>query len=461
MCFIRRLSIFSAILTICPLALPLNLSAQTVSFAGTRVFVTGFTPIIGPGGGVGGVAVDPSGALERVVIGSDGRRERAQQKAAPGIPQNVQRRSQLRKVSLTRLEAEIARRIERQTALSTDLLFLAGLQRIACIFVCPDARDIVIAGPAEGWKFSGSEAIGISSGAAVLRLDDLLDAMQSRVEIAGAEPITCSIDPDPEGMARLGHLLRRPGLQVTEESLAEMERQLGDHVVTVTGVRNSSHFARVMVSADYLMKRIAMDLEADVSIPSYMQLLQRRSAANHVASPRWWLAAHYEKIARSEDGLTWQFHGDGLRAHSEHGYLDRRGKLVSIGKPTPLAARWADLFTGHYTQLSKQFPVFGQLSGCVDLVMLSALVRRYDLIERAGCALPLLTDAERIRGEEFAVPRSVASQGRALRSRRGWVVSLSGGIDLDPNPVISQVEIDPTLAAADADSMSDPHWWWD
>lgn len=462
-----RLRFVVLVVALAALILPqrsVHSQGASVSFTGQRSFVTGFIPIIGPNGGVGGIDVGADGVLKRVERQSNPQLGEARRQAIQGISADVHRTSPMRKVSLSRLEAEIARHAAAKEALGTDILYLAGLQRIEYVFVYPESNDIVIAGPAAGWTMRGDDVVSVASGDAVLRLDDLLDTFHSTVAVATGDRITCSIDPTVEGMVRLQRMLKSRNLDPTDAALKEMEQQLGDQNITVTGIRPTSHFARVMVSADYMMKRIAMNLEPSpvARLKSYLQLLQRRSRTTQLSAPRWWLTPKYDSVQKSEDSLAWHFHGRGVTANSEHGYLNQRGELINAGRPSPLAKLWADNFTSEYDSLAKELPVFGQLSGCVDLAVLAALIRREDLRQRADCPLSLLTDPSKLIGESFAVPKTVPSHARVLKRRKGWVVSVSGGVDLDTGSVLDDVETNPNLdpirkAALDRDQQ----WWWD
>ena len=51
---------------------------------------------------------------------------------------------------------------------------LAGLLRVRYVFYYPESKDIVLAGPAEGWVPDASgRVVGITSGRPVLQLQDL------------------------------------------------------------------------------------------------------------------------------------------------------------------------------------------------------------------------------------------------------------------------------------------------
>ena len=137
---------------------------------------------------------------------------------------------------------------------------VAGLQNVRFVFLDPENNDVIIAGAAEGWTTDGfGTVVGAKTNAPVLQLEDLLVALRSatREQDTG---ITCSIDPTSEGLTKLQEFYAQ-NQRLSEPAMRQMEELLGPQSVTVTGVPPDSHFARVMVAADFVMKRIAMGLE--------------------------------------------------------------------------------------------------------------------------------------------------------------------------------------------------------
>jgi len=60
-----------------------------------------------------------------------------------------------------------------------------------------------------------------------------------------------------------------------------------------------------------------------------------------------------------------------------------------------------------------------------------------NLLTHVGVELPMCLDGTRLQLAAHHVPKTVASQTSALRSSRGWVVSVSGGVELDVPRVIN------------------------
>ncbi len=261
---------------------------QTGSVASTslRPFVIAWIPVIGRNGAIGGVLIDCDGVVSRATLDDTAALSDAWFKSSKPVSAVLNQPSKLRKVSLTRLEAALTRYLEKREVLPDEMMFLAGLQRVEYVFVYPETKEIVIAGPADGWHLDLRGAIvGNSSKRPVLRLDDLVDAFRAAVALPVA-PISCSIDPTDEGLMRLQRLLRSRGLQLNEQTVEQMQETLGPHKIRVTGVAPDSHFSHVMVAADYVMKRLAMGLERSpvAALPSYMDLLKTQQArASRVA----------------------------------------------------------------------------------------------------------------------------------------------------------------------------------
>ena len=100
----------------------------------------------------------------------------------------------LRKISLRRLEAAVAAAAKETQPLADEIRFLGGLQRIQYVFVYPERNDIVLAGPADGWKVDDAGiTVAVTTGLPVMLLDDLLVALRG-VDAAREEPISCSIE---------------------------------------------------------------------------------------------------------------------------------------------------------------------------------------------------------------------------------------------------------------------------
>jgi hypothetical protein len=245
-----------------------------------------------------------------------------------------------------------------------------------------------------------------------------------------------------------------------------METAVGVQQIRVAGAPPTSHFARVMVAADFQMKRLAMGFEKSGSgVDSYLDLLREDAARfRHVSAPRWWLALDPLPVRCSPDGLAWQLTDQGVRVMTEDGYLTAVGRIGETDSENPHAVRWAESMTAAYRELSQEFPVFAQLRNCMNMAIVASLIQQQRLVERTGCDLSLLVDQRHIRGPSYNVPRTVDSAASFVSTRRGWVVSISGGVEIDAWRVLRRPLEEPALATQwdqAAAARGETAWWWE
>ena len=157
--------------------------------------------------------------------------------------------------------------------------------------------------------------------------------------------------------------------------MAAIEQALGPQTITVAGVPDTSHFARVLVAADYRMKRLAMGFEEPpmTGLPSFLQMMKSAPGRARAMMPRWWLAPDYDALLSDAEGLAFEFGKAGVQAMTEEQAVDSAGQKRSAGHENPLAKKWADNMTARYEALSTKDTIFGQLRNCMDLAVVAAL----------------------------------------------------------------------------------------
>ena len=329
---------------------------------------------------------------------------------------------------------------------------MAGLQRVEYVFVYPEENDIVLAGYGEGWQVDvRGNMVGVTTGRPVLLLDDLLVALRT-AEHAARGGITCSIDPTKEGLARLqAGAVNLAALGSNPKQVAEeIERQLGPQTVTISGVPGDSHFARVLLAADFRMKRLGMGFESSPvrGLPSYLQLLKRNSKATaQNILPRWWLTTDYDPLLTDGEGLAWQLRGRGVKAMTEDDFVSAQGDRQRTGKASPQAQTWADAMTERYDALSVKEPIFGELRNCMDLAVVAALIVKQRLAARAGLSLGALLDFNQLPTDEYMTPKQIATQANFVETRTNYIISASGGVAIDSWAAAAKSESSAALAA--------------
>ena len=414
---------------------------------------------------VGGVSINADGMLANASVDDLGKLRQTIAEALGAVPDGLDRTTTTRKVSLRRLDNTIRQWAESGKQLPDSIYYLGGLQRIHYVLVYPEQNDIVLVGPAEGWKVGPQGAVvGVSTGRPVMHLDDLLVALRS-ANAPTRSVISCSIDPTPEGLQRLrSHVGRLRTIGNPQRTAMGIEQQLGPQKISVTGVADSSHFARVMVAADYRMKRMAMDIEpAPIhGLPGFMQMMRASGRGMRNMLPRWWLAPDYEPLVRDADGLAWQLQAASVKAMTENDFLDDAGVRHQTGRADPVSQKWADNMTARYDELALADPVFGQLQNCMDLAIVAALIVHENLADKAQLSLPMLMETSGLKTAEFHAPKHVDSKAALAKKGRNWMIAC-GGVSINPWAIVAAAEQSDTLATIRSEAAIDSQLdrWWD
>lgn len=418
---------------------------------------------------VGGISVNVEGVVgQPSKDGADKLRRVRLDKMEP-IADGLASQTTLRKISLKQLEAFIEQALRNNISgtpfdLPDAVRYLGGLQRIEYVLVYPDQNDVVLAGPGEGWKVdTAGNIVGATTNRPVLLLEDLMVALRY-VKSSRATGISCSIDPTAEGRRKLQNFLNSQR-QFSREVAAGVERELGMQNITLTGVPAESHLARVLVASDYRMKRIGMNLDASpvAGLPGYLDLLKSTRGLPTDAMPRWWLACNYQPLAKADNGLAWQLRGPGVKAMTENDFVNAAGEITRSAGTNPVAQKWADLMTAKYDDLSVKDPVFGQLRNVMDMCLVAALIEKEQLFQRANASLPLLTDPDsKLVFDSLPPARQVPSQCSYMKKGRSWIITASGGVDVDVWGAIQKVETDAAVDQVHGQSATSEttSWYW-
>lgn len=334
--------------------------------------------IDGVGGTIGefeaGIRVDPQGVLVRT-----SREEESGRLANLGLSarqaalnEDMSQSSKLRMVSLTRLEREVAARIAEGKSVVESMQQLAGLSQIQYIFIYPEAKEIVIAGPAEGWRYDAQgRTVGTQSGRPTLHLDDLVTVLRT-FDAGGQNIFGCSIDPRSENLKSLREFAAasQSAGPLSPGSVRgwanELGQILGRQDITIYGIPLDSRAARVLVEADYRMKLIGVGkLEGGSDVPDYFELLAKNPglASGSLDALRWWLTMNYDEVLHTADRDAFEVRGSSVRCQSENQFLTAEGQRVGSGKSEPVNQQFAANFTQHYAELAQHDPIFADLQG--------------------------------------------------------------------------------------------------
>ncbi len=408
---------------------------------------------------VGGVSIDADGVLKNATPANMNKLCDFYRQGLEQIPGDLNGTVGMRKVSLRRLEAAIDACAPNNKPLPDAIKYLAGLQHIRYVFVYPEQKDIVLVGPGEGWKVDDrGNVVGVTTGRPVMLLDDLLVALRTAKDAAQGG-ITCSIDPTPEGLARLSQLKLRPGTD--SATLAEEnEKAMGIQQIRLHGVPGTSHFARVLVAADYRMKRIAMALDSSPvrGLPSYLQIAK---PSKKMISPRFWLEPKFDALLADANGLAFELCGSSVKAMTEDDFIAANGGVQHSGKTGVMAQKWADMMTDKYPELAVADPIFGQLQNCMELAVVGAIVVKDNLPQKAGYDLPVLLGSSAVKSDVYYAPKQTPTIASILKKGRGQIAGVSGGVAINSWAYADKVKTSDKVAAVRSKAAFDKTagWW--
>ncbi|MGO9115344.1 MAG: DUF1598 domain-containing protein [Thermoguttaceae bacterium] len=423
-----------------------------------------------------GVAVDAAGVVQlKSTADQSGRLTKEQQAAVrAGLNTQAAKASRMRCISLKHLEKAIR---DNSGAITDAMRYLAGLLRVRYVFFYPDSGDIVIAGPAEGWTADpAGRIIGISSGRPVIRLDDLCVALRAFPPSGSATKlIGCSIDPTKEGLAAMQRFLRSVGsnadprdAQRTQFIVEGLQSNLGLQRVTVNGVSAKTHFAVVMVEADYRMKLIGIGLERPpVKLVSWVDRANAAQISRN-ALARWFFTPDYQCVRTSTDGTAMELVGDGVKVVGEDEMVASSGQRTAVGHGNKASHDFVQAFTKVYSELADRSPVYAELRNLIDLSVMAAYIQQHDFYGKANWKMEVLGDENTITTETSNAPKQVATAVNAIWKGFQLLTPVGGGVEINPLMALAPEKIldDKDYKVAEVRKkvkieLAKGRWWWD
>lgn len=306
---------------------------------------------------------------------------------------------------------------------SRELLGLSGITR-AVGYILDDANhDLILFGEVE-------------TGFPSLRLDDLVVALRNtylryaELKGGGYEYLSpyCSLEPDlavVDSLSRIGtDISEGRDSQEVEDAVRKWRRLCASpQGVRIRGIPFRSHFASVMVEADYDMKKLAVgraraDVEgfsslADITLQGARDDLLRGGSTRMDSSigSRFWF--YPGTIILLEDTGIVAIDECPVLLLTEESYLSISGSIEGGGKASESAEAFARLFTELYPSLGEKRPVFIELENLFNLLTVSQGMKWKSSPEEAALDLGYLLDRYPVPGMEVA--RSLPGQSEVKR----------------------------------------------
>ena len=428
-----------------------------------------------------GVYVDASGVMRRISFADGGRnlayvRQMAFQSCGN---QDVRQKSQLRKISLTRLERQTQALWAMGKPPTEAMKTLAGLQKVQYVLVYPETRDIVLAGPAGDWTMDAEgRKVSVDTDRPVLHLDDLVEVLRNAISQGGR--FTCSITPRQENLAAaqafLNESAKTPlaeGRRARESWLKKIRDHVGKQKIEVKGINPGTRAARVIVEADYRMKLVGMGLEDGVlGVTSYLDsvVVPAGAAPPPMSVLRWWFTMDYDALRATPIRNAFELRGQGVKVLSENEMLTQRGARIHTGKSDELNEQFAHSFSKHFQALATKYPIYAELQNVFDLALVSALIVAEDLPGQVDWHMTHFGDPQKYQVEVGPAPTDVETViNHRLIRRKHILAGVSGGVSVDSSKYVKRpaIQVDDYGAlqaehtGSAPEDLPDDAWWWD
>jgi hypothetical protein len=427
-----------------------------------------------------GIEVDPNGLLRGLTHEEKGQAlsglgHRARE---ADLNTDMRAKSSLRLVSLTRLEKELAKKLAEGRSVPETMQHLAGLSQVRYVFVYPDQNEVVIGGPAEGWKYNASgRAVARESGRPSLFLDDLVTVLRT-FSPRGAGFFNCQILPREEGLRRIQQFVQESNSRGPIDAAQvgtwtkRLQQELGLQDVDINGVPVESRIAQVIFEADYRLKLIGIGkLHAGHGIPSYFDILPKVGAVKtqKMDALRWWLSMKYDAVTHSPDRNVFQIEGSAVLCQSENEKISAQGQRVHTGTSEAANKMFAESFTDHYSELAADDPVFADLRNIFDLSLVAALLSDNRVPDRIGWDLGVFAAGGAYQPATFQPPKTIQSVvNHRVYNGKDIVVQVAGGVDgrmqnvlQDRNVFREAGALTSEKSKGRAPQLPDGRWWWD
>ena len=372
-----------------------------------------------------GVYIDAEGVL-RSTGKPDERLDALRAKAAK-LPKD----DKLVYVSLPRIFAEARRCREKGEPLPPEVRFLGGMVRLKYVFVFPEEKDLVIAGPAEPFDMDVPyRPLGQYTGRPVLQLDDFVTALRRVGPGGSAGALGCTLEITQEIADRIHKKTKEVGPKAPTIGNRKASDLIGEaggpQPVKYIGLEPDNRYAAVCIEADYLLKMYSLGLIA----PPTSKVKSAMTLATTAKKPhRFAFECGYDPMGVSTDGLAFELRGASLKVVSSLYSVEKQDS--EAGQISASAKKFVGDFSRHFEDVSRHVPAFADLANLSDLAVLSALIARDDLHKKAEWDLAWALDPAGYKVDAIKAPTSAQTLCN-YRKHGNYTIFVAGGVLLSP-----------------------------
>lgn len=281
-----------------------------------------------------------------------------------------------------------------------DILQLGGIKKVTGYVIDEKNKDIILIG-------------NVDDTSPPLYLEDFVIALRNTwmkyAELKGntyyySNP-GCSIDPDPMVLNTLQQVANQIFSKSNPEKVRGSLNQWNNvcsqpQQVRVLGIPFNTRFGKVMVEADYYMKRlvdgsVTLDIEGFTGLTEMTLNIIREDIdkSRQISVPlaslnRFWFYPG-ENSFLEDKGVIYIKKSD-VKLLTEEEFLTKKAEVAGTGRPNPLAQKFADNFSVRYDEIAKRKPIYTELEGLFRFVALSRIMKYKNALSEAGLNIDYL-----------------------------------------------------------------------
>jgi hypothetical protein len=245
---------------------------------------------------------------------------------------------------------------------------------------------------------------------------------------------------------------------------------LGLQNVTVNGVSPKTHFAKVLVEADYKMKLIGigMDTKPVAKMVSYVDVANP-AAVSRNALKRWFFVPNYECVRVADDNTAMELVGDGVKLVGEDEVVSGDGNRTQTGTADVGSKKFTESFTKAYPEIARRATVYGELRNIIDLSVAAAFMQKHDFFAKAEWKMDVLGDEQQFAVETHNAPKQVSTACIALMKGARVSSPIGGGVHVEPKLALNTSnllsdedgKVSKAREGVSLDKLAAGQWWWD
>jgi len=285
-------------------------------------------------------------------------------------------------ISFKELTKKVKSDVDAGIPLSKDLAHFCGINRLYGYALDEKENDIILI----GGRMEPSNDITMDDFVVSLR-NAWLESM----------PPGCSIDPRPQEMDNLKNLMQKinkhPDEFIQDRILSKWKKSAEFESVRILGIPKNTSFAKAIVDADYIMKKISdgtypimvkgfksfntMMLDAEEK-----EFKKNGSLDQKEILCRFWFYPDDNEFSTTTNALYLK--NSSVKLLTEEEYWNENGAMTGKGTPHPVAQEFVKKFTNKYRAISDREPVYAQLETLFRLVVIQKLLKEKNAFKNSN-----------------------------------------------------------------------------